>query len=442
MGFRRWLLAVTLSVVSVSASAVTTKDMKTGAVTPEQIVASLTGAGVTITNIKITGAQTGIGTFTGGTKDGLAVDAGVIMSTGDIKTAAGPNDNEGTTGTGSGQGDPDLDKLITPLKTLDAVVIEFDVVTSGETFNISYVFASEEYKEYVDSQFNDVFAFFVDGKNIALVPGSSEPVSINTINHKKNTKYYQDNPANSGTFGTSFDGFTTELVATTVVTPATTHHIKLAIADASDANLDSAVFLAQGGISGAPSLVVFPEEHEVLLENNDEHDMNVQLFGVREGETASISADGLGEDSVVTFTPTGDPADHIYKMHMKISPTLMPGTYPLSIRAAVGDREAFGTVLITVDCQPPQILSTKSAQPQSTTVNSGGTAKLSVSAFGTSAFKYQWYRGHSGSTAFPIQGATSTTFTTPAITSPTEFWVRVSNPCGSVDSQTATVSPK
>lgn len=441
MGFRRWLSIVTLCVIAVSAQGVTTKDQASG-ITPEAIAAALTGPGVTISNIKVTGNGKSIGTFTGGTKDGFAFDAGVIMSSGDIATAAGPNTDEGTTGAMNSPGDPDLDALITPLKTQDAMVFEFDVITKGENFAIQYIFASEEYKEFVDSQFNDVFAFFVDGKNIALVPNSATPVTINSINFKLNQQFYKDNPAGSGNFATSFDGFTTELTATAVVTPGVPHHIKLAIADASDNALDSAVYLAQGGISGVPLITVVPEQHDLLLENAESNDMTVTVFNVQEGQSVEMSASGLPEDSVVTFTPIGNPAEHQYKMHIVIGPDTQPGTYLLSIRAGVEDQEAFGTVVVTVDCQPPQILSSKSAQPQSTTVNRGSTAKLSVSAFGTNAFRYQWYMGHSGSTAFPVQGATSSTFTTPAINGPTEFWVRVSNPCGSVDSQTAVVNVK
>ena len=74
-------------------------------------------------------------------------------------------------------------------------------------------------------------------------------------------------------------------------------------------------------------------------------------------------------------------------------------------------------------------------------VSLGSTTKLSVIPGGNGPFKYQWYRGHSGSIASPIAGATKSEFTTPAINSPSEFWVRVKNACGSRDSATAVVKP-
>lgn len=86
---------------------------------------------------------------------------------------------------------------------------------------------------------------------------------------------------------------------------------------------------------------------------------------------------------------------------------------------------------------PPSI----TAQPLSRVVSPGLTAQLSVAAIGTPIFSFQWYQGTSPSTTNPIAGATSATFTTPAISSATSFWVRVSTKHGVVDSATATVTP-
>jgi hypothetical protein len=66
----------------------------------------------------------------------------------------------------------------------------------------------------------------------------------------------------------------------------------------------------------------------------------------------------------------------------------------------------------------------------------GQTALLSVRAIGPAPLAYAWYRGASGDTSIPV-GSNSPTLTTPAITTDTSFWVRVSNGAGSVDSRTA-----
>jgi Ig-like domain CHU_C associated len=443
MGTRKLLIPVAILLIALSAGAVTTKDMATGSVTADDVVKTLTGAGVTISNVKITGSQKAIGTFTGGVADGLGIDVGVIMSTGDIATAAGPNTSEGTSGNMGTPGDGDLDQLVKPYKTHDAIILEFDAVTAGSGFSIKYIFVSEEYKEWVGSQFNDVFAFFVDGQNIALVPGTIQPVAVNTVNFKTNSALYKDNPAGSKNFGTSFDGFTTELTAVATVSSGTTHHIKLAIADTSDSILDSAVFLAKGGISGSDvAAAVIPDVPELLVSNLDENDMVVTVYGVPEGVTPDMSASGLPDDTVVTFQKTGSlgPNAIVYNMHIKIGADTAPGVYTLLIRAGIGDTETFGTVLVIVDCVPPMILSAPGSQPANASIKSGSSTKLTVKPNGTSAFRYQWYVGHTGATRFPIAGARSASYTTPALTTSTEYWVRVLNPCGTTDSASAMVT--
>ncbi|HEX7190462.1 MAG TPA: choice-of-anchor L domain-containing protein [Thermoanaerobaculia bacterium] len=440
---KRVVFCVAIALAAVSASAVTTKDMAAG-LTAEQLAQALTGGGITITNVKVTGAQNAIGTFTGGAADGLAIDSGVIMSSGDIKTAAGPNTSEGTSTSLGTAGDPQLDSLVAPFHTHDAIVIEFDAVTVTNSFSIRYVFASEEYKEFVGSEFNDVFAFFVDGQNIALVPGTSLPVAVNTINQILNSSLYHDNPAGSGFFGTSFDGFTSELTAFAVVDPNVTHHVKLAIADTSDSILDSAVFLAQGGISGVGAAAVIPSVTEFATTSLESDTVDVTVFGVPDNFTPVLSASGLPPDSTVTFTPNGflGPNTPLFKMKITIGPDTPGATYELNIRAVVANTESFAHISVVVDCRPPMILSLPGNQPVSTTADASGKATLKVVPNGSSGFRYQWYQGPSGSTYFPIAGATSSTLTTPAVTVPTDFWVRVTNACGSIDSAAATVTPQ
>ena len=80
------------------------------------------------------------------------------------------------------------------------------------------------------------------------------------------------------------------------------------------------------------------------------------------------------------------------------------------------------------------------SHPGSQTISTGSTANLSVVATGTATLSYQWYQGPSGATTTPISGATSATFTTPALTSTTSYWVRVTNGLGTADSATATLT--
>lgn len=223
------------------ALAVDTTDLNS--TTPQQLAQLLAGSGITVTNVTFTGAKVAGGSFTGGLADGIGIDSGVILSSGDIANAKGPNNDSGVTGENDTPGDPDLDVIVGEgHHTEDAAVLEFDFVPTQGTASFRYVFASEEYLEFV-GLFNDVFAFYVDGVNIALIPGTNTPVAINTINPGANASFYVDNPTGSGAFGTQFDGFTTVLTATANVTPNVSHHIKLVIADTDDPILDSAVFI-------------------------------------------------------------------------------------------------------------------------------------------------------------------------------------------------------
>ena len=77
----------------------------------------------------------------------------------------------------------DLDlNTISGFTTYDAAVLEFDFVPSGSAVTFQYVFASEEYSEYANAGFNDVFGFFVNGVNRAVLPDGVTALSINTVN--------------------------------------------------------------------------------------------------------------------------------------------------------------------------------------------------------------------------------------------------------------------
>ena len=86
----------------------------------------------------------------------------------------------------------------------------------------------------------------------------------------------------------------------------------------------------------------------------------------------------------------------------------------------------------------PPVITT---QPASQTIANGQTATLTVAASGGS-LAYQWYQGTTGNISAPA-GTNSNSFTTPALTATTSYWVRVTNPFGTADSNTAvvTVSP-
>ena len=227
-----------------------THDLTTPGVTAATVAQELVGPGVTISNAKFTGANAACGTFTGGAGI-ISFAKGIILSSGDISVVKGPNDSA-YAGVENGEpGDAGLNALIasTGYTTYDAAALEFDVTTKGKTVVFSYVFASEEYSEYVNTKYNDVFAFWVNGHNYATVGNPAKPVSINTINNGYNNDgkttshpelFINNSPQ---VYNTQMNGFTKKLTLVAPVKPNKPNHFKLAIADTSDARLDSDVFI-------------------------------------------------------------------------------------------------------------------------------------------------------------------------------------------------------
>ena len=219
----------------------------------QELVQMLVGGGLQISNIVVNCADTAYGSFDG-TNCNIGIDSGLILTTGNIDLAKGPND-DGSVGIDNFRaGDPMLTNLAGAL-TQDACVVEFDLVPNADTLKFRYVFGSEEYLEFVSAGFNDVFGFFITGpgipgvKNLAVIPGTATPVSIDNVNDVTNSAYYVDNgdgataPYNQSAYYIQYDGFTTVLEATQVVQPCQTYRLRLAVADVGDGIYDSGVFI-------------------------------------------------------------------------------------------------------------------------------------------------------------------------------------------------------
>jgi hypothetical protein len=273
------LLMFSVLFVFVNGAKATLSVTQTG--DPMVLVSEILGMGITSMNETFVGAAGPLpdtlfaaGTFTNGLSSGIGIDAGIILTSGDVSLAPGPNVSDEATGDNQLPGDPDLDALI-PETTNDATILEFDFVSNSESFSFRYAFASEEYNEYVFSEFNDVFAFIFEGQNLALIPGTTTPVSVNNVNDgnpfpgppNSYPQFYNNNDLDDGGpfFDIEYDGFTDVFTAgATGLTPGDTYHIKLAIADASDWVLDSAVFIEAGSFTDQPPPPI-PEPATMLL---------------------------------------------------------------------------------------------------------------------------------------------------------------------------------
>ena len=139
----------------------------------------LLGSCVTVSNITYTGPADASGTFDG-TGTILGLDGGIILTTGEGSIAEGPDDDNNAGNNQGNAGDADLTALA-GIATFDAVILEFDFVPQNADFQFNYIFASEEYPEWVNAGYNDVFGFFISGPGITgpySSPGGFNLISI------------------------------------------------------------------------------------------------------------------------------------------------------------------------------------------------------------------------------------------------------------------------
>jgi len=234
---------------------------------------TILGTGITITNATIAaGGATQFGTFgNGASVGGGFFNSGIILSTGNVGLAPGPNTEDSNGVDVGGPGDAALAALA-GVETFDAAVLEITFTSAGGDLFFNYIFASEEYNEFANSDVNDTFAMFVDGVNVALIPGTALPVSINTVNggnpfgvDAQNPQFFNNNDLDDGGpfFDIEYDGFTTVFQAVVLGLSAGEHTLRIAIADGGDPIYDSAVFIQAGSLSDTPDPI--PEPATLLL---------------------------------------------------------------------------------------------------------------------------------------------------------------------------------
>ncbi|PCJ25010.1 MAG: hypothetical protein COA97_08505 [Flavobacteriales bacterium] len=275
----------------------------------------LSGNGVTASNITFTSANANqIGFFKGGLlgAPNLGIDSGIVLSSGDVNDIpiGGNQPDQGTYG---GPGDPDLLTIAQSVRpsissTADAAILEFDFTVVGDTFEFRFVFASEEYLTWVDTDFNDIFAFFLSGPgisgpyasppafpngavNVAVVPGTSTPITISTIHPGLNSQYYIDNPLGTNN---DFNGFSTIITAKYPVQCGSTFHFKFAIADCQDDFLDTGVFIEAGSLtsSGVTILANTPLPNNTIIEDCGDAEIIIVRSDITLNDTVNIVFSG------------------------------------------------------------------------------------------------------------------------------------------------------
>lgn len=204
--------------------------------------------------------------------------AGIILTSGIAPCGAAVYDGSGCSNDLAMPGDASLDAIVTPYQTYDATVLDMTfhaASPSAATAYFNFVFASTEYPVWVNSVYNDVFAFILNGTNIATIPGTSPPVAIDidSVNVGNPTGTAASNPDWFTQYSvagvTPFNwGGSTRVFQLSFPLASGANHIKLAIADSSDPVLDSAVLIQSGTFSTSPSTPdddVIPEPGTLAL---------------------------------------------------------------------------------------------------------------------------------------------------------------------------------
>lgn len=331
-------------------------------ITPDNVALnlaqSLAGPGITITNAQLTAPNASMtATFTaaGGAGTNLGMNAGILLCTGPASQAIGPNSSGSTGQDMGGAGISQLNSLASS-QTYDGVILSFDFVPLSSTVSFRYVFASEEWPEWVGSSFNDAFAFFISGpgiagqQNLAVVPGTNTPITINTVNSGGNSGYYVNN--NGGQW-ISFDAFTTVMTATNTanvqVTPCLTYHLDLMIADGGDGIWDSGVFLEQGSLtSGQISISTSAAPTNIPGGGGTALPDSVSWEGCNNASITFTLSQATNTPTVVSFTIGGTATNGVDYQQLPTSVTIPAGQLSASLQLIPltdGVQEGIETVL-------------------------------------------------------------------------------------------------
>ncbi|OWP83998.1 hypothetical protein BWK59_07630 [Flavobacterium davisii] len=235
----------------------------------------------TVSNVSISGGENfgikSIGYFDRNNTT-FPLQNGIILSTGKVLNAMKPNTGNLSDGSISWQGDNDLMQTLNINNTYNASILEFDYIPFTNKISFDYIFASEQYLSSPSANqcdYTDGFAFLIKPnngnqsyQNIALVPGTNIPVTVQTIRGSgticpKNNESYFDT-FNGLDAPITFNGQTKILKAESSVVAGNSYHIKLVIADQGNEKYDSAIFLGGGTFQSETFL---GKDHTITTQN-------------------------------------------------------------------------------------------------------------------------------------------------------------------------------
>lgn len=234
------------------------------------VAAMLAGPGCTVSQVTLTPDTTHqFGVFRG-ENTCLELDSGIVLSTGLVSGAVGPNNNvASTTGVfNMGLSDADINDLFAPIVFFDEVILEFDVQVAGDSLTLDLCFGSDEYYPTLQSIYHDACGVFVSGPgiagpfqndaiNMAVFPTTGDSIFTHSVNPLLglNLDYYQYNgfgtqaPYNADPYYVQYDGLTRKVHCAVATQAGATYHVKIVLADGDDWGLDAGLFLGAHSLS-------------------------------------------------------------------------------------------------------------------------------------------------------------------------------------------------
>lgn len=219
-----------------------------------QMANEIFGDGVTVTGASYTGANNSSAIYSnGGLSPGVVPGpTGVILSTGNAnaftQSSGDPNRAAGTSTDTTGPNNVAQFNAVAGTSTFDASYMDVDFIPTGNVMTMQFVFSSEEYPEYITSQFNDVMGVWINGTHVPIAVGNGQ-TGVTNINGTTQPNLIKSNTNDA--YNTEMDGFTVTLTLTIPVNPNVVNSIRIGIADTSDSAYDSNLLIAGNSVQTA-----------------------------------------------------------------------------------------------------------------------------------------------------------------------------------------------
>jgi hypothetical protein len=216
-----------------------------------QMANSIFGDGTTVVGASYSGPANSSAIYSNGQlAPGVTPsNTGVILSTGNVRdftqSSGDPNRNAGTSTDTTGSNNNSQFNAVAGRTTYDAVWMDVDFIPTGDVMTINFIFSSEEYPEYVNSNYNDIIGVWINGQFVPITVGNGT-TAINNINPQTEPNLFISNTGDQ--YNTEMDGFTLELKLTIPVIAGVVNSIRIGIADVGDAQYDSNLLIAADSV--------------------------------------------------------------------------------------------------------------------------------------------------------------------------------------------------